>query len=275
MAGVPNFSATSSRRHPPTVSVPSPSRTVPGGKRPSSSPVFTSVWIVTASACHSVVGCERTAKKFTAASLSVMIPTDMRPTKRQQQGEQSRELILDATERLMATRGYAATSISDIRKACGLPPSSIYWHFGSKEGVLAAVMQRGADRFFAAIPTSDDAEVQLAVLSMLQSQHPDFLRLFYMLSLERNNDPAVAAVVRRVRDTAITRFHDAITRLLPGDAPRSKADRVVTDLTALAVALSDGVYFADHLESDTDVEQMYRQLFQALKALIPILLEDK
>jgi AcrR family transcriptional regulator len=115
----------------------------------------------------------------------------MRPTKKQQQGERSRELILDATEQLMATRGYAATSISDIRKACGLPPSSIYWHFGSKEGVLAAVMQRGADRFFAAIPTSEDAETQLAVLSTLQAQHPDFLRLFYMLSLERGNDPAV------------------------------------------------------------------------------------
>jgi AcrR family transcriptional regulator len=204
-----------------------------------------------------------------------MIPTEVLPTKKQQQGEQSRELILDATERLMATRGYAATSISDIRKACGLPPSSIYWHFGSKEGVLAAAMQRGADRFFAAIPTSEDAETQLAVLSTRQAQHPDFLRLFYMLSLERGNDPAVAAVVRRVRDTAIARFRNAITQLLPADAPPSKADRVVTELTALAVALSDGVFFADHLEPDTDVERMYRRLSQAITALIPILLKEK
>jgi AcrR family transcriptional regulator len=204
-----------------------------------------------------------------------MIPTEIRPTKKQQQGEQSRELILDATERLMATRGYAATSISDVRKACGLPPSSIYWHFGSKEGVLAAVMERGADRFFAAIPTSDDVEDQLAALSQLQSRHPDFLRLFYMLSLERNNDPTVAAVIRRVRDTAIRRFRDAITQLVPADAPRAKSERVVAELTTLAVALSDGVFFADHLESDTDVERMYRRLSQALAALIPILLEEK
>ena len=205
-----------------------------------------------------------------------MIPTEVRSTKKQQQGEQSRELILDATERLMSSRGYAATSISDIRKACGLPPSSIYWHFGSKEGVLAAVMERGADRFFAAIPTSEDVEGQLAVLSTLQSQHPDFLRLFYMLSLERSGDPAVAAVVRRVRDTAIRRFRDVITQLLPADAPPAKAERVVTELTALAVALSDGVFFAEHLEPDgTDVGRMYRRLFQAVSALIPILLEDR
>jgi AcrR family transcriptional regulator len=197
-------------------------------------------------------------------------------TKKQQQGEQSRELILDATERLMATRGYAATSISDIRKACGLPPSSIYWHFGSKEGVLAAVMERGADRFFAAIPTEGTAEQQLAVTAELQAQHPDFLRLFYMLSLERSDDPAVADVVRRVRDTAIARFRGAIAHLLPADAPSSTANRVVSEATALAVALSDGVFFAEHLEPDsTDVERMYRRLYQAVAALIPILLEEK
>jgi len=205
-----------------------------------------------------------------------MILTDTCPTKKQQQGEQSRALILDATERLMATRGYAATSISDIRKACGLPPSSIYWHFGSKEGVLAAVMERGADRFFAAIPTSEDADGQLAVLSRLQLRHPLFLRLFYMLSLERSDDPAVAGVVRRVRDTAIRRFRAAITRLLPADAPPAKAERVVTELTALAIALSDGVFFAEHLEPDgTDVGRMYRRLSAAVTALIPILLEEK
>jgi AcrR family transcriptional regulator len=204
-----------------------------------------------------------------------MIPTD-RSTKKQQQGEQSRELILDATERLMAARGYAATSISDIRKACGLPPSSIYWHFGSKEGVLAAVMERGADRFFAAIPTADTIEQQLAVTARLQADHPEFLRLFYMLSLERSDDPAVAEVVRRVRDTAIARFRGGISQLVPADVPPSRAHRVVTDLTALAVALSDGIFFAEHLERDaTDVERMYRRLSQAVAALIPILLEER
>jgi AcrR family transcriptional regulator len=196
-------------------------------------------------------------------------------TKKQQQGEQSRELILDATERLMATRGYAATSISDIRKACGLPPSSIYWHFGSKEGVLAAVMERGADRFFAAIPRGDTAEQQLAVTARLQADHPDFLRLFYMLSLERSDDPAVGEVVRRVRDTAIARFRGGISQLLPADTSPKRADRVVSDITAFAVALSDGIFFAEHLETDaTDVERMYRRLYQAVAALIPILLEE-
>ena len=205
-----------------------------------------------------------------------MILTDTCPTKKQQQGEQSRALILDATERLMATRGYAATSINDIRKACGLPPSSIYWHFGSKEGVLAAVMERGAKRYFAAIPTEADFERQLAAVIELQEQHPEFLRLFLLLSLERSHDPAVTEVLRRVRDQAITRFRDAIAQLLPDDAPPAKTRRVVTELAAIATALSDGIFLAEHLEPDaTDVGRMYLRLHQTVTALIPILLEEK
>jgi AcrR family transcriptional regulator len=205
-----------------------------------------------------------------------MIPTDERRTKKQQQGEQSRELILDATERLMATRGYAATSISDIRKACGLPPSSIYWHFGSKEGVLAAVMERGADRYFAAIPTEAEFDRQLAAVIELQEQHPEFLRLFLLLSLERSHEPAVTEVLRRVRDQAITRFRDAIAQLMPDDVPPAKTGRVVTELAAIATALSDGIFLAEHLEPDaTDVGRMYLRLHQTVTALIPILLEEK
>jgi AcrR family transcriptional regulator len=204
-----------------------------------------------------------------------MIPTET-VTKRQQQGANSREQILDATERLMAERGYAATSISDIRRACGLPPSSIYWHFGSKDGVLAAVMERGADRYFAAIPEDGDIEQQLAAVIAQQEQHPQFLRLFLMLSLERSDDRAVAEVLRRVRDRAIGRFRDAIAALLPEDLPRAKTERIATELAAVATALSDGIFLAEHLEPDTtDIERMYRRLLQSVTALIPILLEEK
>lgn len=201
----------------------------------------------------------------------------MPPTQRQRQGEDSRELILDATERLMATQGYAATSISHIRRETGLPASSIYWHFGSKEGVLAAVMERGAERYFAQIPrNSPDIETQRAAAAKLMVANPDFFRLVYMLSLERSDDPAVAAAVRRVRDTAIAGFADAIRPLLPDDLAPDRAEHIVAELAAVATAMSDGIFFADHLEPDsTDVDRMYVRLIQTIQALIPILLEEK
>lgn len=202
-------------------------------------------------------------------------------TKKQQQGDSSREQILDATERLMATKGYAATSISDIRKACGLPASSIYWHFGSKEGVLAAVMERGASRFFAAIPGHGHAnptnvDTQLDTAAHLLAEHPEFLRLVYLLALERTEDSAVSAAVRRVRDTASAGFRTGIATLLPPDVPPDKASRILDELTAVAMAMSDGLFIAVHVEAEsTDIERMYRRLFQAVAALLPILLEEQ
>jgi AcrR family transcriptional regulator len=70
--------------------------------------------------------------------------------------QDSREVILDAAEDLMARIGYDKTSISMICRASGLPVGSLYHHFGSKAGLLAAVMTRGADRFFAAMPQPEE-----------------------------------------------------------------------------------------------------------------------
>ncbi|EJZ06882.1 TetR family transcriptional regulator [Mycolicibacterium fortuitum subsp. fortuitum DSM 46621 = ATCC 6841 = JCM 6387] len=57
--------------------------------------------------------------------------------------------------------------------------------------------------------------------------------------------------------------------------PPRRVEEVVAELTAFAVAQSDGVFFAWHLEPDsTDLTRMYRRLWQAVTALIPILLEE-
>ncbi len=179
----------------------------------------------------------------------------------------------------MSTQGYAATSISHIRRETGLPASSIYWHFGSKEGVLAAVMERGAERYFAQIPrNSPDIETQRAAVAKLMVANPEFFRLMYMPVLQRSHHPAVAAAIRWVRDTAISGFADAIRLMLPAGTAPETADWVVTESAppSLFTAMSDGIFFADHLELDsTDVDRMYVRLIQAVEALIPILLEDK
>lgn len=51
----------------------------------------------------------------------------------------------------MAARGYAGASMSVIADETGIPKSAIYHHFGSKAGLLAAVMERGARGFFDAM----------------------------------------------------------------------------------------------------------------------------
>ena len=70
-------------------------------------------------------------------------------------GMKSRELVLDAAERVMATDGFEAATLARVVAESGIPMSSVYHYYGSKDGILLAVMERGAERFFADLPDPD------------------------------------------------------------------------------------------------------------------------
>jgi AcrR family transcriptional regulator len=52
------------------------------------------------------------------------------------------EAILDATNRLLGSKGYEAMSMDDIAAEVGIAKGSLYKHFESKEALAAAVMTR-------------------------------------------------------------------------------------------------------------------------------------
>ncbi len=54
----------------------------------------------------------------------------------------TRILLLDAAERLFAEAGFAATSLRNITAAAGVNLASVNYHFGSKDALLEAVIQR-------------------------------------------------------------------------------------------------------------------------------------
>jgi AcrR family transcriptional regulator len=59
-------------------------------------------------------------------------------------GEQpTRELILDAAERLFAKHGLDGVAVRDLARETDLTPSSLYNHFPSKEALYEAVLERG------------------------------------------------------------------------------------------------------------------------------------
>lgn len=54
----------------------------------------------------------------------------------------TRAKILDAAEALFAESGFAATSLRDITSAAGANLAAVNYHFGSKDELLAAVLER-------------------------------------------------------------------------------------------------------------------------------------
>jgi TetR/AcrR family acrAB operon transcriptional repressor len=61
-------------------------------------------------------------------------------TKKAEQSARSQRLLVEAASRLFAEKGYADTSVQAIAEASGISRGSIAWHFGSKEGLLFAVV---------------------------------------------------------------------------------------------------------------------------------------
>jgi AcrR family transcriptional regulator len=72
----------------------------------------------------------------------------------QSSGPQSRREILDAAARLLKTQGYRATTLRDIAETVGMKAGSIYYHFGSKNEIVAAVMNDGVEWVFEAVTSA-------------------------------------------------------------------------------------------------------------------------
>jgi AcrR family transcriptional regulator len=90
-------------------------------------------------------------------------------TRRRQAAARTRERMLAAARREFAERGFPATTVEEIAEAAGVSPQTFYTAFGSKRGVLFALldnMPAAADpaAHAAALAAAPDAKQQLALL---------------------------------------------------------------------------------------------------------------
>jgi AcrR family transcriptional regulator len=65
----------------------------------------------------------------------------------EQQDERTRERLLRAAVCVFDRKGYAAASVREIVEMAGVAKPALYYHFGSKEGVLKAILVEGAREF--------------------------------------------------------------------------------------------------------------------------------
>ncbi|MGW4375309.1 TetR family transcriptional regulator [Streptomyces albidoflavus] len=169
-------------------------------------------------------------------------------------GVESRQRILDAAVEIAGERGYEGTSIAAVSAACGLPASSIYWHFKDKDDLIAAVIERSFDTWLAAITLPGEEfgsplERAVAVAGNVAKSlvdAPDFLRLGLMLALERRpTEPRGRTVFLQVRDIACAKIAEMAETLVPGLDEKS-----VQTLTTYAVAGADGLFVQREIHGD-------------------------
>src|SRR5512139_1053897 len=66
----------------------------------------------------------------------------MPPRPRTDPSAQTRKRILDTAERLFGERGVAAVSLRDINRAAGISQGVLHYHFGGRDAVIEAILQR-------------------------------------------------------------------------------------------------------------------------------------
>lgn len=129
--------------------------------------------------------------------------------RRHRQGDESRTAILDATLSIAAVRGYVGTTVSLVTSMTGLPASSIYWHFGSKDSLLAATVQHSYERWRRTSATwvddqvgtpGEQVEARLQRSALAITESPEFWSLGLMLTLQqRVKEPEARRLFRAIR----------------------------------------------------------------------------
>lgn len=132
----------------------------------------------------------------------------------------ARANIRNAALRLFAERGHDSVTVREIATASGVSPGLVIHHFGSKDGLRAAVDAHAVESFDAIFVEFDDQELaeMLAGGETNSSMAETFVRVFppgsplpgYLRRLILTNDPAASvlfgrwyATTRRVLDAMI------------------------------------------------------------------------
>jgi AcrR family transcriptional regulator len=198
-----------------------------------------------------------------------MAVSDVTPNRR---GVRSRALVLDAAERVMAEHGFDGATVARVVAEAGIPMSSVYHYFGSKDGILLAVMERGAEHFFDDLPPSDRrvggaaehlARVITGAVDTLE-RHPDFLRLLIVLAAQppAGDDSEIPDVIRGIRGRALALLRTQIAVAFGDDPEGARTDR----LARFALATIDGAFVASQVDPTLNLGSLLEPLAPALAA---------
>jgi AcrR family transcriptional regulator len=190
---------------------------------------------------------------------------------RYQKSDTTRERILDAAAVLFSQRGYAATGVDRLAERSGIAKTAIYYHFGNKEGLLAAVVERAAAAWMDNIRESasrggDPAErLDRALTGMraMVEEKPWILKLLLLLTLEvADAKPEIRSTMQnifvRARDTIISGLNEAMDTEVP-DAE---------EIAVVLLAMLQGIVIGRQIDPDLALEQAFRRIREVTTYLV-------
>ena len=148
----------------------------------------------------------------------------------------TKDKLMDSAEKLFAKKGFHAASLRDITTAAGVDLALVNYHFGSKNGLLSAVLDRrgrilneerlqrlAAVRLNASpLPPSTEAVVNAfldPILERLAHAGPGWHNYFSLIAFVNNSPEWGRKLMGRTFDSVVRQFIQAVMDSLPGAAP--------------------------------------------------------
>lgn len=142
-------------------------------------------------------------------------------------GRATRERVLEAAERLFATRGIDAVSVRDITDAADANLAAVNYYFGSKHGLIVAIVQRRADQLaqrraelLDELEAAGEIDLRSAILAMVlptaELVAADPSGRFYVSFLAALDDHPDLVPVLDVFDASTERYLRVLARATPG-----------------------------------------------------------
>ena len=130
-----------------------------------------------------------------------------------------RDQLLDTAQQVFTERGYAPTSMDELADAAGVTKPVLYDHFGSKDGLLAAVIERAGQQMLeattGAVQGLDPERALRQGLTVFFRYVDDHAGAWALLTREVAPGTPAAAAVDRVRAVQV----DVIAALISLQVP--------------------------------------------------------
>lgn len=187
---------------------------------------------------------------------------------RERRVEHTRNLLLDAAEKTFAERGLGGAALEDIADAAGYTRGAIYAHFGSKEELFLAAIERQRQRFldgFADVVSSfrqlsdlnlDELSVRWRELMSGDAEQAAALGYEFTLYLVRH--PEARERVAAQREATVRWLADYIS-----DGARRIGGALTVPAETLArviLATNEGITLNSHV----DGEDLYRPFMELI-----------
>lgn len=171
------------------------------------------------------------------------------------QEDTTRTRILEAAQQLFAQNGFDATSTKAIAERAGVPSGLIFYHYGSKAGLLKAMLEhltflpRVLQRFGALEDTLPPRAFLLATLRIFSEEFSTNFEAMRIIMGEMQRHPEVLATVRQLRESFSAHVAVQLHQKLSG-TPREALP------TQLAIKmLFSNIMFLRLVDQETELDQ--------------------